>query len=142
MIQLQAFLSLNHIYETFQSGFRKLCSTESALLKILNVILDAGSAVALIVLDLSTAFDLVDHSVLTSRLKNCVGLRGTILEWFRSFLTNRKISVRTGQNTSSTAPLTFGVPQGSIITLTLFYDVYTATGFSFSGIWDSFPLIC
>ncbi len=51
---------------------------------------DAGNAVALILLDLSSAFDMVDHNLLQSRLKNCVGLRGTVLNWFQSFLTNRK----------------------------------------------------
>ncbi len=81
---------------------------------------DAGHTVALILLDLSSAFDLIDHSSLLSCLKNCAGLRGTVLNWFQSFLTNRKFSVRTGQYTSSSAPLTCGVPQGSILAPTLF----------------------
>lgn len=96
LIQLQTFLCSNHIYETFQSGFRKLHNTESALIKVLNDILlatDSGNAVALILLDLSSAFDLVNHNILISRLKNRIGLRGTMLEWFRTFLTNRKVSV-------------------------------------------------
>ncbi len=61
---LQAFLRSNQIYEMFQSVFRKLHSTETALLKDYNDILmstDAGNVVALI---LSSAFDLVDHNLL------------------------------------------------------------------------------
>ncbi len=104
LVQLQVFLRSNQIYEMFQSGFRKLHSTETALLKVYNDILmstDAGNAVALILLDLSSAFDMVDHNLFLSRLKNCVGLRGTVLNWFQSFLMNRKFSVCTGQYTSS-----------------------------------------
>ncbi len=123
LVQLQVFLRSNQIYEMFQSGFRKLHSTETTLLQVYNDILmstDAGNAVALILLDLSSAFDMVDHNLLLSRLKKCVGLRGTVLNWFQSFLTNRKFSVCTGQYTSSSAPLTCGVPQGSILAPTLF----------------------
>ncbi len=123
LVQLQVFLRSNQIYEMFQSGFRKLHSTETALLQVYNDILmstDAGNAVALILLDLSSAFDMVDHNLLLSRLKSCVGLRGTVLNWFQSFLTNRKFSVCTGQYTSSSAPLACGVPQGSILAPTLF----------------------
>ncbi len=72
LAQLQVYLRSNQIYEIFQSGFRKLHSTETALLKVYNDILmstDAGNAVALVLLDLSSAFDLVDHNVLLSRLK-------------------------------------------------------------------------
>lgn len=62
---------------------------------------------------------MVNHNV-NSHLKKFIGLRGTTLELFRSFLTNRKISVCIGQNTSSTAPLSCGVHQGSILAPTIF----------------------
>ncbi len=96
LIQLQTFLCSNHIYETFQSGFRKLHSTESALIKVLNDILlatDSGNAVALILLDLSSAFDLVNHNILISHLKKSYWPARNYVRMFRSFLTNRKISV-------------------------------------------------
>ncbi len=143
LVQLQVFLRSNQIYEMFQSGFRKLHSTETALLKVYNYILmstDAGNAVALILLDLSSAFDMVDHNLLLSRLKNCVGLRGTVLNWFQSFLTNRKFSVCTGQYTSSSAPLTCGVPQGSILAPTLFMIYMLPMGFIFKKYDISFHL--
>ncbi len=134
LVQLQVFLRSNQIYEMFQSGFRKLHSTETALLQVYNDILmstDAGNAVALILLDLSLAFDMVDHNLLLSRLKNCVGLRGTVLNWFQSFLTNRKFSVCTGQYTSSSAPLTCGVPPGFHSCSNFIHDLYVADGFYF-----------
>ncbi len=143
LVQLQVFLRSNQIYEMFQSGFRKLHSTETALLQVYNDILmstDAGNAVALILLDLSSAFDMVDHNLLLSRLKNCVGLRGTVLNWFQSFLTNRKFSVCTGQYTSSSAPLTCGVPQGSILAPTLFMIYMLPMGSIFKKYDISFHL--
>ncbi len=54
---------------------------------------DNGSAVALVLLDLSSAFDMVDHTILISRLENLVGIQDTVLKWFQSFLNNRKFSV-------------------------------------------------
>ncbi len=71
-------------------------------------------------LDLSAAFDTVDHAVLLSRLKHYVGIRGSALSWFNSFLTDRTFSVGIGGSVSSIAPLTCGVPQGSMLSPTLF----------------------
>jgi len=85
--QLNSFLRKNSLYDAFQSGFRKLHSTKSALLKVTNGIMlatDNGNAVALVLLDLSSAFDMVDHSILISRLTN-LGIQGTVLNWFQSF---------------------------------------------------------
>ncbi len=85
--QLMSYLDSNSVFETFQSGFRKPHSTESALLRVLNYILlsiDAGNSVVLLLLDLSAAFDTVDHSILISRLEHCVGIGSSVLKWFRS----------------------------------------------------------
>ncbi len=87
-IQLQSFLRENHIFETFQSGFKPLHSTESALLRVLNDTLlatDSGDHVILILLDLTSAFDTVDHGTLLSRLEYFVGNQGTVLSWFKSY---------------------------------------------------------
>uniref|UniRef100_A0A8C2EZ95 Reverse transcriptase domain-containing protein n=1 Tax=Cyprinus carpio TaxID=7962 RepID=A0A8C2EZ95_CYPCA len=81
---------------------------------------DNGNSVALVLLDLSSAFDMVDHKILISRLESYVGIQGIILKWFWSYLTNRKFSVYIGKHTSSVVHLSCGVPQGSILAPTLF----------------------
>ncbi len=119
-IQLQSFLRANHIFETFQSGFKPLHSTESALLRVLNdtlLVTDSGDHVILILLDLTSAFDTVDHGTLLSRLEYFVGIQGTVLSWFKSYLTNRTFSVRLGNFSSLPAKLSCGVPQGSILSI-------------------------
>ncbi|XP_038153804.1 uncharacterized protein LOC119791657 [Cyprinodon tularosa] len=71
--QLKAFLDEHNSWEVFQSGFRVLHSTESALLKVFNDILlasDCGDNVVLVLLDLSAAFDTVDHDILLARLQH------------------------------------------------------------------------
>ena len=121
--QLLPFLEDNGVTELFQSGFKALHSTESALLKVSNDILlstDSGKSVVLVLLDLSAAFDTVDHTILTARLENCVGIKGTALNWFRSYLTDRSFSVKVDSFVSSSAPLPHGVPQGSILGPLLF----------------------
>ncbi len=121
--QLQSFLVDYNIFDAFQSGFRKFHSTETALLKVFNNILlatDSGDTVALVLLDLSAAFDTVDHNVLLSRLEQVVGIRGSALNWFQSYLTNRSFSVNIGKFHSSSVPLTCGVPQGSTLAPMLF----------------------
>ncbi len=122
-IQLQSFLRANNIFETFQSGFKPLHSTESDVLRVLNDTLlatDSGDYVILILLDLTSAFDTVDHKTLLSRLEYFVGIQGTVLSWFKSYLANRSFSVRLGNFSSLPAKLSCGVPQGSILAPILF----------------------
>lgn len=121
--QLLEFLEENRIFEKFQSGFRQRHSTETALLKVLNDILmnaDAGEVSILVLLDISAAFDTIDHGILLNRLHQWVGLSGTPLKWFSSYLCNRKFSVVMGGKMSSRADLVHGVPQGSILGPILF----------------------
>ena len=79
--------------------------------------IDNQKSVTLLSLDLSAAFDTVDHSVLHvfSRLTSSYGHRGTVLAWFRSYLASRKQHVRVEGCTSSFRSLDRGVPQGSVL---------------------------
>ena len=77
--------------------------------------LDCNKAVFLITLDLSAAFDTIDHSILFNRLAADFGIKGTVLNWFKSCITGRSFRVCVGGTKSETMSLQFGVPQGSII---------------------------
>ncbi len=70
--------------------------------------------------DLSATFDTVDHSTLLSRLESWVGLKATVLNWFQSYLSDRKFLVKLGNFTSYPAPLSCGLHQGSILSPSLF----------------------
>ena len=121
--QLTSHMSQHNISDKFQSGFRKHHSTESALLRVSNDIMmssDCGECSVLVLLDLSAAFDTVSHSILLERLREWVGLSGTALDWFNSYLSERTFSVAVGPFKSDTAPLSCGVPQGSVLGPLLF----------------------
>ncbi len=90
--QLRSFLQKNYIYEEFQSGFRPHHSTEAALVKITNYLLlesDQACISLLVLLDLSAAFDIIDHDIVIDRLQNYTGIQRLALRWFRSYLPDR-----------------------------------------------------
>ena len=74
----------------------------------------------LVLLDLSAAFDTVDHQVLLLRLEVSFGITGTALKWFKSYLTNRSERVLINGNYSESFSLSHGVPQGSCLGPLLF----------------------
>jgi len=121
LLQITSVLSENDILDNFQSGFRSRHSTETALVKVLNDLLiatDSGLAAVLITLDLSAAFDTVDHSILLKRLECEVGIHGRA--WFHSYLQDRTFCVNFANVSSSAVTLKYGLPQGSILSPTLF----------------------
>jgi len=95
--QLIEHLNLWSLLPDAQSVYRANHSTETAVLRVLSDILDAldrGDFAVLTLLDLSAAFDTVDHVTLLRRLKTTYGITGTALVWFTSYLHERKLSVR------------------------------------------------
>ena len=84
-----------------------------------------GGNVFLYLLDLSAAFDTVNHSLLLLRLENSFGITGNVLQWFHSYLTGRSQFVEINDTKSSVRDLTVGVPEGSVLGPIL-YLLYTA----------------
>ncbi len=101
-------------------GFVKNHSTETALLRVSNDILMAAEGSLLVLLDLSAAFDTVDHCILINRLHSLVGISGRALDWLSSYLCDRSFSLSIGTYISDSAPLSCGVPQGSVLGPLLF----------------------
>ena len=125
--QLQAHLDTNGLHVKFQSAYRRGHSTETALLRILNdllVMIDGGNNAILVLLDLSAAFDTLDHTLLLQRLHAEIGLDGSALDWFSSYLSCRSQQVLVGHALSAETPLLCGVPQGSVLGPLLF-SLYT-----------------
>lgn len=121
--QLCRHLQENSLFETFQSGYRAHHSTETALIKVTNDLLlaaDAGLASVLVLLDLSAAFDTIDHNLLLQRLECEAGIRGTALCWFKSYLSDRYQFVNVNQQSSACSKVNYGVPQGSVLGPILF----------------------
>ena len=103
--------------DLLQSAYRDIHSTETALIKVQNDILsalDAGSAAILLMLDISAAFDTIDHDILLSQLCNVYCITGDVLDWFRSYLTCRIQRVVIEDAVSVDQELGFGVPLGSV----------------------------
>ena len=117
-VQLVEHLKTNNLYEIFQSAYRQLHSTETALIRVQNDLLQAvdneGRAI-LVLLDLSAAFDTIDHQKLLNLLNQSFGIKGVALKWFESYLKDRTQTVQIGSCTSTPVTLKYGVPRGSVL---------------------------
>ena len=133
-----------------QLAYRQHHSTETALLKVQNDILrslDKGECVFLVLLDLSAAFDTVDHHTLQRCLKNTFGISGDGLKWLMSYMSDRQQSISIRGIESDNNLLKYGVPQGSVLGPELFKDYITplryiieSHGISFHGYADDTQL--
>lgn len=135
--QLMSFL--DDLLEVFQSGFKTLHSTESALLRGFNDILlanDSGEHV-LVLLDLTAAFDTVDHNVLVAQLRHLVGICGTALE---SYLSDRSITVSLGKLVWLCSTFVWG-STGVCFGTTTFFFVFPAPGFNPKETWHLLPFL-
>ena len=104
----------NNLLKTFQSGYKKGHSLETALTLIKDDLLRAindNACVILVLLDLSAAFGTVDHQLLLTRLQCHYGVKGNVMAWMFSYLSNRLQYVRVVNNCSSKYKLACGVPQ-------------------------------
>jgi site-specific DNA-adenine methylase len=120
--QLYSYLKRNNILSKSQYGFQESLSTEMAILELQDRIasaLSSGSWCLGIFLDLSKAFDTINHNILIEKLA-LYGIRGIALSWFRSYLTNRTQVVKVKDVQSDPMYISCGVPQGSILGPLLF----------------------
>ena len=121
--QMLAYLQSNSLLSKFQSAYRPLHSTETAILRVINDVqsaIDRREEVVLVLLDLSSAFDTIDHDALLTRLHTRYGISGTAIAWFRSYLVDRYQQVVIHGHSSHPVSLQFGVPQGSVLGPLLF----------------------
>ncbi len=98
-------------------------STETALIRRTHDLLlssDRGCISLLVLLDLSAAFDTIDHNILLNRLENSVGISGSALAWFKSYLSDCHQFVAVNEEVSYLSQVQYGVPQGSVLGPLLF----------------------
>ena len=115
--RLHNYLSKLEILCDDQFGFRKNHSTSLALIDLyekISLALDHNEHAVGVFLDLSKAFDTVDHNILLDKLEH-YGIRGLALDWVRSYLSNRLQFVQFNGQCSSPQTISCGVPQGSIL---------------------------
>ena len=120
--QLRTFMDTYNILQSQQSDFRPTHSTITASSLVVNDIvncLDSRQHCAALFVDLSKAFDTVDHNILLSKLSS-IGLDKHSVRWFSNYLSGRKHSVVVDNMRSSSLSVSKGVPQGSISGPTLF----------------------
>jgi hypothetical protein len=106
------------LQDKMQSAYRRFHSTETALVRIQNDLLrglDMKQCCFLVMLDLSAAFDTVDHQILLNRLDGRFGIRGAALDWVASYLHKRSQFVLVNGTSSSEQELNCSVPQGSVL---------------------------
>ena len=129
--RLYKFLLEDNILYQKQFGFQNAHSTEHAILQLVNQITEAfsqGKYTLGIFLDLSKAFDTVNHNILLEKLK-AYGIQSENLKWFRSYLSNRKQFILYDDFKTEMKIVKCGVPQGSILGPSLFLIFVNETFF-------------
>ena len=117
--RLMDHLTSNSLLNSHQSAYYKHHSTETALLYIHDYLISAmGSQKisCLCLLDISAAFDTIDHDILITRLSSWFGIHGSVLSWFKSYLSSRCFRVKCETDLSSWHTSSCAVPQGCFYT--------------------------
>lgn len=115
--QIERYLNNSNIITEHQSGFRKNHSCETAIQTVIDdwkVLISEGEIIGVIFLDLKRAFETVDRDRLLGKLYQ-YGIRGMVLEWLKSYLSNRMQKVRFNNQWSKKMMTKYGVPQGSVL---------------------------
>ena len=131
LFRLSSFLTKHHILHESQHGFQTNHSTCTAAMDLLNEItknLDKKYLTLGLFIDISKAFDSINHDILLSKLEY-YGIRGVANSWFHSYITNRFQYIESANSSSLLRPIIAGVPQGSILGLIL-YILYVNDIFS------------
>jgi len=131
MNRLKSHITVSPNFCDLQSAYRKGHSTETALCSVPGEIvgsIDNGYTVALMSLDISAAFDAVSHDILMQRLEDEFGVTSRCCQWIASYLTGRSFTVCVGGSTSSSLPMTTGVPQSSVLGPMLYIAYVTLVG--------------
>ena len=112
--QINLHFNIHNLLPDYQSGYRENMGCETVLMKLTNDLLwsmERKNITVMIALDLSAAFDTVDHKVLFSNLQN-FGIRETAPEWFKNYLAPRDMTVKIGKSYSKNKNLSFQFPKG------------------------------
>ena len=115
--QVYSYLNSYNHYNTFQSAYHPGHSKETALHKVANDLFlshNKGNISVLVLLDFSSAFDTIDHSIPIYRLHTVLGFTDTVLQWFSSYLTDRTHYFSLSNHCSDIACVHSGVPHGSV----------------------------
>ena len=142
--QFNAHSDNHDLLPDFQLAYREGYSTETALLKLVNDALwsmENKRILVVAIMDLSTAFDMVDHDLLLSVLHNSFGISDTALSWYETYLRPHTMTVKVNNSSSEMTNLKYGVPQGSCSGANIFTayssliknavdDTFTLNGFA------------
>ena len=125
LLRLSHFFKKFNVLDENQFGFKSNFSTKDAIIRLFSLVynnLDNKDLTLALLLDLSKAFDKVNHYILIRKLESC-GIRGYTLKWLSSFLHERKIRTLVNGKTSNYKCITDGVPQGAILSPIL-YNIF------------------